>query len=244
MATFLLVHGGLHGGWCWEKVVPLLKRAGHEALAPDLPGSGNDDLRPEDVTLQRTGGFVADLARAQSEPVILVGHSLGGITISEAAERAPEAILGLVYLAAILLPNGQQAFGNLKAGSGHSNAVRMSEDQHVLIGNPEAAAGVFFSGCDAADVQAALARLTPQPTRPMRDILELSPERYGAIPRAYIECLEDNAHPLPLQRSQQQAQPCDPVYRMATGHSPFLQAPEALVEHLLAIAVAFEQRRR
>lgn len=241
MATFILVHGGMHGGWCWEKVVPLLKQAGHEALAPDLPGSGRDDVAPQDVTLKMTGGFIADLARNQSEPVVLVGHSLGGITISEAAEQAPEAILGLVYLAAILLPNGQPAMGNLKGGERHSNSVSTSEDGSVLISNLSMAGEVFYNGCSEADIEAALARLKPQPTRPIREPLTLTPERYGSVPRAYIECLQDNAHPLSLQRAQQQAMPCDPVFSMDTCHSPFVQAPEEFVAHLIAAAQAFQR---
>ncbi len=242
MATFILVHGGMHGGWCWEKVVPLLQAAGHQALAPNLPGSGYDDVAPQDVTLKMTGGFIADLARQQREPVVLVGHSLGGITISEAAEQAPEAVLGLVYLAAILLPNGERAFGNIKGGASPSPSIVISEDGATLNSKPEFAGEIFYNGCEAADVQAACARFTPQPTRPMGDTVTITPERYGSIPRAYVECLQDNAHPLPLQRSQQAAMPCDPVFTMDTGHSPFVQAPEALVAHLVAAAQAFERQ--
>lgn len=242
MAIFILVHGGMHGGWCWEKVVPRLKQAGHEALAPDLPGSGNDDVAPHDVTVKMTGEFIADLARRQREPVVLVGHSLGGITISEAAEQASESILGLVYVAAVLLPNGAQAMGNLRGGARHSDAVRLSADGGTLIPEPSAAVEVFYNGCDDADIAAALARLKPQPTRPIRDPLTLTSDRYGAIPRAYIECLQDNAHPLSLQRLQRAVLPCDPVFAMETGHSPFLQAPEMLVAYLVAAAHAFERR--
>lgn len=242
MATFMLVHGGMHGGWCWEKVVPLLKQVGHEALAPDLPGSGRDDVAPQDVSVRMTGGFIADLARSQPERVVLVGHSLGGITISEAAEQAPEAMLGLVYLAAVLVPDGQPAMGNLKGGERHSNSVSMSEDGSVLISNPAMAGDVFYNGCSEADIQAAIARLKPQPTRPIREPLTLTPKRYGSVPRAYIECLQDNAHPLALQRAQRRAMPCDPVFSMNTGHSPFVQAPEEFVRHLLAAAEAFQAK--
>lgn len=241
MATFLLVHGGMHGGWCWDRVVPLLEAAGHRAIAPNLPGSGYDQVAPQDVTLKLTGGFIADLARKQAEPVVLVGHSLGGITISEAAEQAPEAILGLVYLAAFLLPDGAQVMGNSKGGAGPSPSITISADGATLNCDPALAGDIFYNGCEPADIAEACARFTPQPTRPMRDILTLTPERYGSIPRAYIECLQDNAHPLPLQRSQQAALPCDPVFAMDTGHSPFVQAPAALVANLVAAAEAFER---
>lgn len=243
MATFILVHGGMHGGWCWEKIVPLLTQAGHVAIAPNLPGSQNGDVPPQDVSLAMTGGFVADLARAQAEPVVIVGHSLGGITISTAAEQAPEAVLGLVYLAAILLPPGEQAAANVKSTGKKSESIDVSEDGSVLNANPAFAGEVFYNGCDAADVARAVARFTPQPTRPMREPVQITAERYGSVPRAYIECLQDNAHPLPLQRTQHAAMPCDPVIAMDTGHSPFMQAPEELAGHLMAIAEAFAQRR-
>jgi pimeloyl-ACP methyl ester carboxylesterase len=243
MASFILVHGGMHGGWCWDKVLPLLQAAGQVAIAPDLPGVREGTIPPQDVTLALTGGFIADLARRSGEKVVMVGHSLGGITISEAAERAPEAVLGLVYVAAILLPDGAAVIGNLVGGDETSNLVRASAGGAALIADPNVARDRFYNGCAEHDAQSALARLVPQPTRPMRDRLRLTSSRFGAVPRAYIECLQDNAHPLCLQRSQQAKLPCDPVFKMATGHSPFLQAPEALAHHLIAAAAAFERGR-
>ncbi|WIW89439.1 alpha/beta fold hydrolase [Sphingobium sp. V4] len=239
MTTFILVHGGLHGGWCWEKVVPHLERAGHKAIAPDLPGSGMDNISPEHVTLEMTGGFVADLAHRVGEPAVLVGHSLGGITISDAAERAAHAVLGLVYVAAILLPNGGQAFGNHNGGNSHSPGFRVSDDGGTLMADPAAAAEIFYNGCAKEDVRSAVARLMPQPTRPLRDCLSISEARYGTVPRAYVECLQDNAHPLHLQRKQQAAMPCWPVFTMDTGHSPFVQAPEEFAVYLIEAAAAF-----
>ena len=117
MATFILVHGGGHGGWCCDAVVNLLTTAGHRALAPDLPGMGTDRIPPQDVTLEMTGSFIASLARRQPEKVVLVGHSLGGITISDAAERAPEAIAGLVYVTAYCCRAGQQPWARSRAAS-------------------------------------------------------------------------------------------------------------------------------
>lgn len=239
MATFILVHGSLHGGWCWDKVVGELEMAGHSALAPDLPGMGANFMPPEDVSLEVMGSFIADLARNQTEKVVLVGHSLGGITISEAAERAPEAVAGLVYVTALLMPDGAAASDVLNL-EGLSNGLRLSEDgARILIDDPEFARTRYYNSCDDADIENALARLAPQPTRLIRDRLSLSAERFGRIPRAYIECLHDNAMPIEFQRSLQAALPCDPVFSMETGHSPFVQSPRDFVAHLIEAAAAF-----
>ena len=78
MSTYVLIHGSWHGGWCWDKTVALLKEAGHQALAPDLPGHGQDKTPVAEITLARFVARVGEILEAQPEPVILVGHSMGG----------------------------------------------------------------------------------------------------------------------------------------------------------------------
>lgn len=242
MATFVLVHGGMHGGWCWAAVVRQLAAAGHRAMAPDLPGMGSDRTPPEQVTLEMTGSFIAALVRSQPEKVVLVGHSLGGITITAAAERVPEAIAGLVYVTAVLAPSGAAAMSTLKRTGKLPPGISLSADGSTLFVDRDYARNRYYNGCAEADVQNALARIVPQPTRPMLDTLVHTPERFGVIPRAYVECLDDNALALDVQRAQRATLPCDPVFSMHTGHSPFLQAPELLAEHLMAAAAAFRVR--
>ena len=80
MATFICIHGSWHGGWCFDSIRPLLERAGHAVLTPNLPGMGGDAAALRDVTLQGWAEFAADLCRqADDRPVILVGHSRAGI---------------------------------------------------------------------------------------------------------------------------------------------------------------------
>ena len=188
-----------------------------------------------------TGGAIAHLARSQRERVVLVGHSLGGITISDAAERAPDAVAGLVYLTAVMLPNGTAAMDILMAGGKLPEGISMSSDGSVLTISHEFARERYYNGCEEGDVEEALASLVPQPTRPMRDRLALTAGRFGTIPRAYIECVQDNALPLTFQRSQREAMPCHTVFTMDTGHSPFLQAPDVLSDHLISAAAAFRR---
>ena len=89
ISTYILVHGAWHGGWCWDKVVPLLEARGHTVLAPDLASLGNDRTPLAEVSLAGWRDQIVDLISAQTEPVILVGHSRGGVVISEIAEKNP-----------------------------------------------------------------------------------------------------------------------------------------------------------
>jgi pimeloyl-ACP methyl ester carboxylesterase len=239
MATFILVHGSFHGGWCWEKVLHRLNAAGHQAFAPDLPGMGADRTPPQDVTLRMTGGFIAELAQRQPEKVILVGHSLGGTAISDAAERVPEAIAGLVFVTALLLPSGTSAMELLVSSGKLPEGINLSTDGAALTIDPDYARERYYHGCDENDAQDALARLLPQPTHPLRDRLTITSDRFGTVPRAYVECLHDRALPLDFQRSQHEAMACHPIFRMETGHSPFMQAPNVLSAHLIAAAAEF-----
>jgi pimeloyl-ACP methyl ester carboxylesterase len=106
MANFLLIHGACHGGWCWERVAPLLEAAGHSVAAPDLPGHGDDATPMSELSLERYGAFVAELAVSYG-PVVLVGHSMAGAVISRAAEAVPDQIERLVYLTAYLPQSGE-----------------------------------------------------------------------------------------------------------------------------------------
>ena len=73
MATFILVHGACHGGWCWEKVTPILEGHGHKVCAPDLPGLGKDQTPPASVTLADNVERISRLLDKMEEPVVLVG---------------------------------------------------------------------------------------------------------------------------------------------------------------------------
>jgi pimeloyl-ACP methyl ester carboxylesterase len=244
MASFILVHGSLHGGWCWAKLVPLLEAQGHCVLAPDLPGMGEDPTPLSGVTMSTWAEFIVGRSREAGEPVILVGHSRGGTVISEAAELAPQAMLGLVYLAALLLPAGKKAF-EAAVGQDARSAVEHgpgASDALSLRVEPEAARALFYNRASPEDASWASARLCPEPLAPNLVPLTVTRERWGRLPRAYIECLDDRAVPIELQRAMQAVLPCNPVVTMDSDHSPFLCEPEALAAHLTDIASRFAAR--
>jgi pimeloyl-ACP methyl ester carboxylesterase len=88
VATFVLIHGSWHGGWCFDDVKVLLEAEGHEVVAPDLPGMGGSEAELRAVTLAGWADFAADLCRhATQRPVVLAGHSRGGVVIRQRKMR-------------------------------------------------------------------------------------------------------------------------------------------------------------
>ncbi|AXU18940.1 hypothetical protein C7W88_07690 [Novosphingobium sp. THN1] len=110
MAGFVLIHGSWHGGWCFDPVAEILRARGHTVVAPTLPGMGGTAEEMAAVTLDRWGDFAAqhcrDLKAQGVGPVVLGGHSRGGLVVSTAAERDPSAMDAIVYICAMMLPAG------------------------------------------------------------------------------------------------------------------------------------------
>jgi pimeloyl-ACP methyl ester carboxylesterase len=107
VAKFLLIHGAWQGAWAWQQVTPLLTSAGHTVIAVDLPGDGSDDTPPEDVTTMLYAERAAALIDQAAEPVIVVGHSMGGTVAAQVSELRSCHITVAIYLCAFLLPDGE-----------------------------------------------------------------------------------------------------------------------------------------
>jgi len=203
MSPFVLIHGGCHGAWCWYKVAPLLEKRGHTVIAPDLPSHGRDKTPVSSVTLQAYVDTVCRILDAQREPVILVGHSMGGGVITQTAEYRPDKIKTLVYLTALLPANGESMGRVLRRNTASvlpSNIVPAPDPGATMI-REEVLKDAFYGDCSAQDIALANLLLTPQATAPLRTPLQTSDANFGRIPRVFIECLQDRAHSLSFQQS-------------------------------------------
>lgn len=237
MSTYVLIHGSWHGAWCWYKVVPRLEQAGHTALAIDLPGHGRDWTPPQDVSMQTYIDRVCGVLDTLPEPAILVGHSRGGIVISQAAESRPEKIKALVYLAAYLIPTGEAmlptALGDTESLIVSNLTLNEEQGWHML--KAEAFEPALYADCPSEDVALARALLTPEPNAPVATPLELTDANFGRVPRIYITTLADRGVSTALQKTMYTRLPCQQVISLNTSHSPFLSAPDELVKHLTAL---------
>lgn len=238
MATFVLIHGSWHGAWCWHKIVPRLRAMGHCVHAPDLPAHGRDRSSPKTIGLDHYVTRAAEVLSAAAEPVIIVAHSRGGIVASQTAELFPQQVSKLVYLAAFLLPDGARVleYGREDHGSlvGRYLNVNAAEGWDML--REEAFRETLYADCSDDDYALCASLLTPEPLAPTLTPLRLSAERYGRIPRFYIELERDRAVTPTLQRKMYGETPCQAVVRMPASHSAYFSMPDVLAEHLHAIA--------
>jgi pimeloyl-ACP methyl ester carboxylesterase len=227
----------MYTAWVWHPVRPLLERAGHVVLTPDLPGTGdNHAVKPEDATLAIWADFLADLVRSAAAPVFLVGHSRGGHVIGEAAERVPDQIAALVYVTATLSTPGLTMFETMNVGT--SEIVPPPQAPSFMVPD-EYARARLFNRCTADVTNEAIRRLFPEPLTPAKTLSGVTLERWGRVPRAYIECSDDKSLILDCQRAMQARAPCDLVMTIDSDHSPFLSTPETLTDALLAAARRF-----
>jgi pimeloyl-ACP methyl ester carboxylesterase len=236
MNTYLLVHGSWHGAWCWEKVVPLLTQAGHQVITLDLPGHGNDQTPAAEVSLQTYADSICKVLDAQPEAVILVGHSMGGIAVSQAAEYRPQKIKMLIFLAAALLRDGESASEVVQPEQDPSGlpSFTIDESQGTVTIRKDVAQEILYGNCSDENAAQAILRLCPEPLAPLTTPLKLSQENFGRIPRFYIECLRDQTVSPMTQKKMYTATPCREVQLIDTDHSPFFSAPEELVKILTA----------
>lgn len=237
---FVLVHGAWHGAWCWAKTMTLLEADGHRVTTLDLPSHGVDAAPPATVTLEAYAGRVIEVIDAIDQPVILVGHSMGGIVISTVAEARPERVEKLVYLSAFLLPNGSSLLdvAAQDAGSLATPNLIVKPAEGVVDVNRDALREIFYGNCEREDLNLARVLVKPNPLAPFATPLVLSTANYGSVRRFYVSCIKDQAISPAAQQSMYTTMPCEGVYTLHTDHSPFLSQPKQLASVLATIAQA------
>lgn len=246
---FVLVHGAMHGAWCWYKIVELLEKDGHRVSAPDLMSAGTNPVTADSITVfdeydQPLMHFLAKLP--QTEKIVLVGHSMGGISIARASEDFPHLIGVAVYVCAFMCRGGESKQREQEMLELNSDIVERMEfnfgngirepPTSVLV--PKKIQKDYFYGTSST-VDATLASLLLRPfplMAVMNTGLETREERYGVVPRVYIKTTKDNALSLAQQEELIANSPPQKVYSLDTDHSPFFSAPEKLHTLLLEIA--------
>jgi pimeloyl-ACP methyl ester carboxylesterase len=228
MSTFVLVHGAWHGGWCWDRLIPELEAHGHRGVAPDLP------IEDWSAGCAEYAQVVLDALQGVTEEVVVVGHSLGGLTIPLVA--AARRVRRLVFLAA-LIPRVGQSFteqsradsGALPAGFGDAQTVRADGSTSW----PEQAAiDRFYHDCAPADARWAAARLRRQTWKPVDEVTPL--QAWPAVACTYILCTEDRVIvPAWSRRVARERLGADAI-ELPGGHSPFLARPAQLAAVLVA----------
>ncbi|TQF04962.1 alpha/beta hydrolase [Kitasatospora acidiphila] len=223
MATFVLVHGAWHGGWCWRRVADRLRAAGHRVFTPTLTGLGERaHLRSAGTGLSTHVADVCGVLRYEElRDVVLVGHSYAGFVVREAADRMPERVGRLVMVDAWAGRDGESFYD--RAPERFRQWLDAATEGEVLrVPNP-AAVGVT----DPATAAWLEPLLTPQPRRTFSEPTRLT----GAVEE--IPCRAVLCVPARLPFAATATEFGWEQVELATGHDAMLTAPEELARLLL-----------
>jgi pimeloyl-ACP methyl ester carboxylesterase len=236
MATFVLVHGSMHGGWCWKRVVPLLHAAGHEVYTPTLTGLG------ERVHLAHPGidldthvhDVLGVLTYEDLDQIVLVGHSYGTMVITGVADRVPERIAHLVYVDGAMTGDGQAVLDLFPPdGRAAWRALVEAEGDDWRLPPADPSAFGITAAADAAWVRA---KLVPQPFKTFTQPLKLANPAGFAGPKTYIACVA--AGPAGWRDVMIERVRGEDGWRyreLATGHDAMITAPRELAALLLEL---------
>jgi pimeloyl-ACP methyl ester carboxylesterase len=219
--TLVLVHAAWHGAWCWSALTAALRRRGVDTRAVELTSHGTD---PADVgDLRSDTELVREAVRAVPGPVVLLGHSYGGVVVTEAAEGL-DNVSRLVYLAAFAPDKGD----TMLSLTGGGDAPWIHAEDGLLSVEPGWGRRLFYSGCGPRTALDAERRLLPQSAASFAQ--EVRRTAWRSIPSTYVVCSEDRAIPPGAQRRMGAA--VGEVVELKAGHSPFLSDPSAVADLL------------
>lgn len=236
MTTFVLVHGGGHGGWCYQRLARLLRRAGHEVHCPTLTGLGErSHLLNPSIDLDTHIEDVVQLLHYEDlTGVYLAGHSYGGMVITGVADRALDRVGHLIFLDAAQPGNGQSLTTLSPALMALAHREARIVDGVELVLFPDSSAVKLYGVTDARDCAWMLPRLTPHPWACFTQPLRLAHEaQVMALPRTSINCTSTlKIRPAEYVGRVYEAKH---IFEIDTGHDLMLTEPEAVAGMLLEV---------
>jgi pimeloyl-ACP methyl ester carboxylesterase len=221
--SVLLVHGAWHGSWCWEPLLPHLAAAGLDVATVDLPSAGDHGDLAADVAVVRAA------LDARPGPTVLLGHSYGGVVVSEAAAGRSD-VAHLVYLCAFMLDAGESLF---QAVGGEAPPwFVVDEADGTITVDPAVGIQVAYADVDPALAADWLGRLRPQSIAAFT-----APQTAAAwhdVPSTYVACTQDQAIPYPAQQAMSAR--AGGVVTLESSHSPFASMPAEVAAVIAKVA--------
>jgi pimeloyl-ACP methyl ester carboxylesterase len=228
--TFVLVHGAWHGGWCWQRVKPLLQARGHAVFAPSLTGLGDRaHLLHDDIDLATHVEDIVQLIQSYDlSDIVLVGHSYGGMVISGVAEHAEAEIRSLVFVDAFVPEDGKSLFDHLTEERREQNEALAAGSGYRTLPPPAAA---FFK-VNEKDCAWVDAKCVPQPYKTFIERPRLTGARERIEKKTYVRA---ENYPAAYFAGFLERLKADPAWRVTSlpcGHDIMVDMPERLAEIL------------
>jgi pimeloyl-ACP methyl ester carboxylesterase len=219
MTTFALIHGGGHGGWCWQRLQSSLARLGHQSIAPDLP------IEDDNAGATEYASAVLDAVSSVPEPIVVVGHSLGGLVVPLVAEARPTR--RMIFLAALLAQPGVSEM--------QQRVVQPDKLPPFVGENNGLNRDRFYTNCSVEDGEWALGQLRYQSRHPFEEVTPL--QVWPPVPSSYIVCTEDHAISPAWGRFAARERLGIAAYTLqGSDHSPMLSRPEELAQVLVTLS--------
>lgn len=236
MATFVLVHGAWHGGWCWKKIIPLLRQAGHDVFTPTLTGLGERIhlLTPEINLTTHINDIVGVLEYEDLQQVILVGHSSGGMVISGVAEKAGERLRQLVYLDAFLPESGKALNDYLSSEVLDDQLVHLKDGYKLPTPLPLQKQLEAYGITQSLDIDWMAPRIVDTPYETFTQPVYFTENKLKLLERVFIQT---TMAPLFVEAAERAKRWGFGYYNLVqAGHHAMVTQPNELVKILLELA--------
>lgn len=236
--TFVIVHGAFQNAQSWAEVSNALRAKGHTVVAVDLPGRNAEGAAAKAVTMAQYAEAVGAVVKAQAEPVTLIGHSFGGITISLVGLAMPEKIKKLLYVAAYVPESGESmqslASGD-KTNGFTSKSFVVSADYAFATILDDDRARLFINDGGPEQQKIVAQSMVREPLGPIATKVEISREIFAALPKAYIRTGMDKTVSTTIQNMMIQRARIAQVSDIDSGHSPQASQPEKLSDLIVSL---------
>ncbi len=233
--SYVVVHGAWSGAWAWDAVAAELRANGKDVTVVELPAHGADVTPIADATLDAYAAKVESVVDAASGPVVLIGHSLGGMIISQVAEHEPDKIAKLVFVAGFFPKDGDTALAlAMNDPDTHlGNALNVDQSQGTADVDPTMLIDVFCADCSTAEQSELQAHYRTEPVAPLATPVHITAANWGSVAKYYVYTQQDHA----ISYSAQQTQTADGAFvktaLLDSSHSPFLSEADDLTNALL-----------
>lgn len=226
-----LVHGAFEDAHIWDGVSAKLQADGYRVINVDLPGRPSAPMAPNLVSNDVYRDTVLKAIGGESKPVVLVGHSFGGIAVTDVAEAAPEKIRTAVYLAAYLPQNGESMLSLAKEDrdSKAGPALKIDEAKGMISVDYAARADLFANGAPEGLRKVLPDLIIDEPLGPIATPVHVTAARFGKVDKVYIHTAQDQVVSPYLQAKMVAATPVRLEFTLNTGHTPFLTDVPGLV---------------